>query len=183
MKKFYINILLIFLLSINSCGNMTKQNMEQNDQESKTNGNPSCIEMTIPEDPVNEEEIVFFFAGISRRGNDRQGNFRYVLAGDGNLYYVMNEGRAAGIFNQALEKIKKLEEKQQEQIFNFLEERDFFEEDAVVETPENIMVEGGLDHFIIADMAGKKNCVKYAPGNNMENEMGELINQLLREKQ
>lgn len=181
MKKNNINILLIILLPLNSCGNMTKPNMEQDKKISRMKENPSCIEMTIATDPVNEEDIAFFFAGISRSGHDKQGNFRYVLDSNGTLYYVMNRGNDGSNFNQALEEIKKLTEEQQMQIFNFLEERGFFEQDAVVEIPKNLSVEGGLDHFIIADMEGKNNCVKYGPGNGIEIEVEELMNQLVRE--
>lgn len=181
MNKYFKLTLIFFLSSILFYGNINCTNMKNKENISKQENEYNCIEIIADSDLITKNDIVFFFTGISRDENDNQGNFRYIISNENILYYSQNSDVNNEVFNESLKKIKKLSVDQMSKIKSFLDNKDFFRLKQIINTPENLIVEGGNNYYIYYSRDEFNNCVKFEPGNNIEFELESLINTLIRE--
>jgi hypothetical protein len=182
MNKLVQTLALIYLISLTCCGNRNNIKMEN---QINMNGNKDAtlaIEIIAPFDTIKLSDIVFFFAGVSRWEEDYQGNFRYIITKDQVLYYAQNSDLNNDLFNEKLQEIVVLNENDINEIKSFLNTYKFYDLEKTVKTPDSLDIEGGNNYYIYACFNDEASCVKFEPGNNIEDQIEKVLNSIVNSK-
>lgn len=125
----------------------------------------------------NPENSFFYLAAITRSETEYAGNEQYAITKNNIFKYSHNQGlpEKGQIFNNELKEVKVLSEDQINSFKSYLDSINFLSLPPVVPTPENLLVQGGYNYYVIAELNGKMNCVKFEPESELINDILEKM--------